>query len=230
MQKLKVAVIREELVALTGDYKEAVILNQFIYWSERVKDVDKFILEEKERALNEGIEINVALQNGWIYKKAEELAEEVMMNIAPNTMRRYIKKLVDKGYIMERRNPIYKWDRTLQYRVELLAIQDALKEIGYTLQGYKVELRESKAAKQRNELAKQMNRMINQTDGNGAAIPETTIKDYNKEATFRTKPLNAPAQQVEAVEVKDLFKQVGDILSGRADVAGGGGPAFSLEA
>jgi hypothetical protein len=50
MRKLKRVVIKEELVALTGDIIEAIILNQFLYWSERVEDFDKFIMEEKETA------------------------------------------------------------------------------------------------------------------------------------------------------------------------------------
>lgn len=47
--KLKRVVIKEELVALTGDAISALVLNQFIYWSERRHDFDKFIKEERER-------------------------------------------------------------------------------------------------------------------------------------------------------------------------------------
>ena len=54
LQKLKRVVIKEELVVLTGDIFKAVILNQFLYWSERVKDFDKFISEEKVRAERHG--------------------------------------------------------------------------------------------------------------------------------------------------------------------------------
>jgi len=41
MEALKRIVIKEELVVLTGDYRKAILLNQFLYWSERVKDFDK---------------------------------------------------------------------------------------------------------------------------------------------------------------------------------------------
>ena len=58
-KKLKRVVIKEELFALTGDFKEAIILNQFIYWSERIRDFDKldadivdFNLEELAYELN----------------------------------------------------------------------------------------------------------------------------------------------------------------------------------
>ena len=43
MEKIKKVVLREDLLAITGDFRKAIILNQFIYWSERVSDADKFI-------------------------------------------------------------------------------------------------------------------------------------------------------------------------------------------
>jgi len=52
--RLKRVVIKEELVALTGDYIKAILLNQFLYWSERVEDFDLFILEEQQRARDIG--------------------------------------------------------------------------------------------------------------------------------------------------------------------------------
>ena len=52
--KIKKAVIREDLLSITNDYRKAIILNQFIYWSERVSDADKFIKKENEIAKNNG--------------------------------------------------------------------------------------------------------------------------------------------------------------------------------
>ena len=48
MNKLKRVVIKQELVELTGDYRPALILNQFIYWTERMKDTDKYIPPPKK--------------------------------------------------------------------------------------------------------------------------------------------------------------------------------------
>ena len=114
--KIKKAVIREDLLSITNDYRKAIILNQFIYWSERVSDADKFIKKENEIAKNNGEEER-ELFYGWIYKTAEELADEVMLGLSASQIRRYISELVDMGYISKRNNPKYKWDRTLQYRV-----------------------------------------------------------------------------------------------------------------
>ena len=135
---LKRVVIKEELVELTGDYRPAIILNQFIYWTERMKDTDKYIQEETERALKEDIEINIESSKGWIYKTSEELNEEIMLNMSNATIRKYIKQLIEKGYIQERRNPKYKWDKTMQYRVDIYKIQLDLAKLGYALEGYKL--------------------------------------------------------------------------------------------
>ena len=135
--KLKRAVIKEELVALTGDFIKAVLLQQFIYWSERIRDFDQFIMEETARAEQYGREIRIDLTNGWIYKKATELAEETMLGLKETAMRTHISYLVDKGWLSRRRNPDEKWDKTFQYRVNLIKIQVDLFKLGYVLEGYK---------------------------------------------------------------------------------------------
>src|SRR5437764_2707614 len=95
MSKLKRAIIKEELLTLTGDFKKAVILNQMIYWSERVADFDRFIEEEKKRASyamgtdeRQQAELTerLPLSQGWIYKSAEELSEETMLGLSRSNM------------------------------------------------------------------------------------------------------------------------------------------------
>lgn len=140
MEKLKRVIIKEELVALTGNFVKAILLNQFIYWSERVKDFDKFIEEEKRRAEKEGEEVNIEYSNGWIYKTSEELSEETMVGLSPQTVRRYLKELIDNEWIYERNNPQYKWDRTKQYRVNIVKIQKDLRKLGYSLEGYPLNI------------------------------------------------------------------------------------------
>ena len=140
---LKRAIVKEEFVALTGDLEKAIVLNQFIYWSERIGDFDNFIQEEQERNEKEGIDpINLELQNGWIYKDMDELKEEVMFTSSVSTMGRKLKELVEEGWIDRRNNPKYKWDKRYQYRVNLLKVIKDLFEIGYTLQDYKIDMME----------------------------------------------------------------------------------------
>lgn len=131
-QPLKVAVIREEFVALTGNPFQAVVLNQFLYWFQRVNDFDQFLQEEQKRKP----ECQVSLRHGWIYKKAGELAEETLLCVSDVTMRRIITRLVQKGWIDERSNPGRGSDRTLQYRPNLIRIQEDLYRLGYALPGF----------------------------------------------------------------------------------------------
>ena len=136
MEALKRIVIKEELVALTGDYRKAIILNQFLYWTERVKDFDKFIIEEKIRYELNGEESKIQLRNGWIYKTSEELSEETMLGLSKSNIRLHIKSLIESGWIDERTNPNFKWDKTMQYRVNIVKLQEDLYKLGYALEGY----------------------------------------------------------------------------------------------
>lgn len=176
MQKLKRVVIKEELVALTGDAIKAVLLNQFIYWSERIRDFDRFITEEKVRAEAHGESITMPPAQGWIYKSAEELADETMLGMADTTIRRHLKSLIEMGYLEERRNPRYQWDRTMQYRVNLVKIQKDLLDLGFPLEGYTIVLPSCKT-QDRNCTAQDGDCKTQvQSSQNAGAIPETTTE------------------------------------------------------
>jgi len=125
----QVSVIRREFVALTGDPFSAVILNQLLYWTQRVRDFD--LLLQEERTFRP--DCNVPPRHGWIYKTAQDLIEETMLGISPPTMRKYLKLLIDQGWIDERAHPIDKWNKTTQYRVNLRKLQEDLMAIGYKL-------------------------------------------------------------------------------------------------
>lgn len=200
MKKLKRVVLKEELVALTGDFKLAIVLNQLIYWSERRVDADQFLKEEQERInkyANTGEEaekkietLNEAYAHGWIYKKAEELAEDCMIGLSKSTMTRILKTLVENGWIDERANPKYKWDRTKQFRVNLIKIQQDLNKLGYALEGYSLELLENNMFQ--NETSRnyceiptfqnETSQTQNETSEfqNETAIPEITTEITNK--------------------------------------------------
>lgn len=132
--KLKRVVIKEELVELTGNYKLALVLNQLLYWTERVgpKRYNLFAKEEKNR----NIEDTDNLKGGWVYKKAEEIADELMIGVTPKTARNWLKELEDQDYILSRKNPKQKWNHTKEYRVNLLKIQSDLQDLGFNLEGY----------------------------------------------------------------------------------------------
>ena len=184
--KIKKSVIREDLLAITGDYRKAIILNQFIYWSERVADADKFIERENEIAQSNGEETR-ELFYGWIYKSADEMADEIMLGLSASQVRKYICSLVEMGYLSKRNNPKYKWDRTLQYRVNLVKIAKDLKKNGYPLSDYKITIPDDELLNAR-QCAFNDSQNRNQTHSDNEAIPEitteTTInRNYNPETT-----------------------------------------------
>lgn len=197
---LKRAVIKEELVELTGDMTKAVLLNQFIYWSERIRDFDKFIDEEVERMKNNEQDPEIEKQYGWIYKTAEELSEETMLGVTPRTVRRHLSELVESEWLEERRNPKYKWDRTLQYRVDIKKIQSDLLEIGYFLEGYRVNLSERlilcNGQKGRFEETKKTVQEVE----NVRTIPEST--------TEITKEIKNSDSDSSEIELEEQFEQL----------------------
>lgn len=108
---MKRIVLKEELAAITGDYKLAMVLNQMMYWSERTKEA-----------------------SGWVYKSGEELSEEMLMHVSGYSMRTYLKKLVTLGFLEERCNPLMKWDKTKQYRVNAAAVREAVIRAGFSVE------------------------------------------------------------------------------------------------
>ena len=131
-RKLHRVVIKEELVALTGDWRKALILNQLLYWSERTRDFDKFLAEERERDPDASVE----LTHGWIYKAAGELCKELMIGVSDASILRDLDALIEAGWLDRRHNPHHKWDRTWQYRPNILNIQIDLHDLGYALDDY----------------------------------------------------------------------------------------------
>lgn len=176
--KIKKAVIREDLLSITKDYRKAILLNQFIYWAERVSDADKFIEKENEIAKNNG-EVERELFYGWIYKTAEELADEVMLGLSASQIRRYINDLVDLGYLSKRNNPKYKWDRTLQYRVNLVNIAKDLKKNGFPLSDYKIDIPDDENTNA-HPCAINSEPEENQSQSGECAVPEITSENTNR--------------------------------------------------
>lgn len=134
----KVVVLREEFVALTQEPLVAIVLGQLLYWTQRVKDFDLFLKEEK--FFNP--DCKAVLRHGWIYKTANDLIEETMICVDRTTMRRYLKTLMDRGWLEERSHPTHRWDKTSQYRLNLRKLQEDLLPLGFELPGIDLLLRQ----------------------------------------------------------------------------------------
>lgn len=135
LHRQRVVVVRECLWHLVGeDFHAAAILGQMTYWTLRTRDIDEYLCEEAERMAQEGRTANVGPTCGWIYKSAEELSEELLGLCSRQTVARRLDDLVEAGLIERRHNPDHKWDRTLQYRPNLEAIEQGLRELSYSLE------------------------------------------------------------------------------------------------
>ena len=228
MKPLKRVVIKEELVALTGDFRPAIILNQFIYWIERMKDTDRYILEEKERASKEQLEVSIDESNGWIYKTAEELNEELMVGMSKATIGKYINQLVEAGYLAKRNNPKYKWDKTLQYRVDLVKVQKDLAKLGYALEGYKllpnieivdvdVEVKENKKASSTaiDEASNNIKSSTSINNLSNKSIPQKDKKNTKKNKTLKNKFNDGTNNHFENYEPKELENLLNESQKGK---------------
>lgn len=215
-RKLKRAVIKEEYIAITGDFQKAVILNQFIYWAERVKDFDLFIQQENERAAQNGLPVQ-DMTCGWMYKTAQELSDETMLGLSNSNMRVHIKALMEKGFISERNNPKYKWDRTKQYRVNLLEIMDALQSHGYKLENYTIENRCSKSDFPISETENRNFILENYNAQNETAIPEITTTEITTEITNKKerKKENSYDEILNTVENEELRETFAEFIKMR---------------
>ena len=199
MKREKIVVLREGLLALTGNVNAAIILNQFIYWAECKTESDAMYAREIEAYEKEYGDVNFKPSFGWIYKSSVELADETMLGLSPASMRKFIKQLVDAGFLAERRNPKFKWDRTMQYNVNLKLIQQELQKIGFALSGYKFNIDDiakkdynsnMEDEKNENPFLKNKNQNSeskNQNTKNSKAIPEITTKitKEDKEREYR---------------------------------------------
>ncbi len=127
-QKPGPCIIQGELVALTGDPRTAAILGQLLYWSQQVNDFDLF-LEEEGNAYSK----DHAFEHGWFHRPVLALMEETMLRVTIVTFRRYLRFLVDRGWVQTRLNPQNKWTGGRQYRVNLKKLNHDLQKKGYSL-------------------------------------------------------------------------------------------------
>jgi hypothetical protein len=144
VQELQRVVIKEELYMLTGNHYEAALLNNLIFWHGIVEKTDKNIerriiaLEEKGAKQKQINSQKDKLRNGWFYKTAEEITNELMGWGSNAKVTRAMKRFVEQGWIEKGNNPDpkKKWDRTSWYKMNIDNIARDLHNLGYALDGY----------------------------------------------------------------------------------------------
>ena len=187
--KLKKIILREDLFAITKETYTAIILGRFIYWLDKTKDFDDYIEEERQRGKVLGKEIDFPLTNGWIYKKADDIIEECMLDISKTTTMRIIDKLIKAGYLKQRTNPRFKFDKVYQYRVDIIKVCEDIKSLGYSVDEYRYLLKRQINNDETSEVQNETSEVQNET-----AIPYITSsyitnndKEKEKDKSFSTK-------------------------------------------
>ena len=238
-KNLKSVVLREEFSMLTGHYIRALALNQFIYWETYTKDAELYREEEKQRFHNENESNGELPKYGWIYKTAKDLAGELLLSVHETTIRRHLKFLEERGYLFKRTNSRYKWDKTYQYRVNLVKVVKDLERLGYPIKHYEwftssedhkenprsdqdhSSGKESTGSKRR-DIVSDMHDAVSGVHDAGSkmlhagAIPEITTKiTSNKEDEEAPRSLNNQAIEESVNEIAKHFKE----LSGKKYVS-----------
>ena len=145
-RKLKRVVIKEELVALTGDVLDAIILDKFIDWTDSMYGLDELLEEKQKNSQTNSEDQNNFLEGvktkGWICKNASWITDELLLAVTKETLRNHLFALTQEQkdkkenitripLLEERNNPTNKWDKTLQYRIKIREIDSELKRLGY---------------------------------------------------------------------------------------------------
>jgi hypothetical protein len=125
-------------MALTQDIGQALVLSQMLYWTDRIDDFNELILEENKRLAEHG-QKQIEYLHGWIWKSARQMKEELFHAISEDAIQRAFVFLSEKGIFLKRRNPKFRYDRTMQYRVDLLVLRKMLKQIGIEFTDFQLD-------------------------------------------------------------------------------------------
>ena len=129
--------MREDMMALTQEVTQAMVLGQMLYWTKTLDKVNDWLFEENKRLAE--VELQQHEYNyGWIYKSAREMREDLMNAFSEDAIQRAFSALVTKGVLMKRHNPIVRYDRKLQYRIDIVFLRRLLKDRGYEMTDFQL--------------------------------------------------------------------------------------------
>lgn len=123
---MKVAVLHEDYLQITeGDHCAAILLKVFEYYTNAYSAKNAQAEYENALAVEAG-EPPTQTADLWIYKSQAELSDAMLGMFGEKRIRQAVAYLEERGFIETRRNPKYKFDAKLQYRLNTKAVQAAL--------------------------------------------------------------------------------------------------------
>jgi hypothetical protein len=135
--RMKKAVLREDLMVLTKDLTQSMVLGQMLYWTKTLDKVNDWLFEENKR-LAESDLAQHEYNYGWIWKSAREMREDLMCAFSEDAIQRAFNALTARGLLMKRNNPSLRYDRKLHYRVDLILLRRMLKDCGYMMTDFQL--------------------------------------------------------------------------------------------
>jgi len=129
---MKKAVLREDMMAVTNDLTQAMVLGQMLYWTKTLDKLNDWLFEENKRLAESDLPQH-SYNYGWIWKSAKEMREDLMFAFSEDSIRRAFTALVNKGVFMKRNNPYVGYDRKLHYRIDLVFLRRLLKDSGFEM-------------------------------------------------------------------------------------------------
>tara|TARA_A100000171_G_scaffold52948_2_gene74507 strand:- start:4057 stop:4581 length:525 start_codon:yes stop_codon:yes gene_type:complete len=131
------SIVNEALMALTRNTSQALLLNQFLYWTRRCYEFDEMLMAENYcRKMSKRLPVNITPRDGWFTITLARLAEEAMLVLSKESLQGFIKILVQRGWVeqklFERESP----DQKYYYRVNLYQLEMDLGKLGHEIPGF----------------------------------------------------------------------------------------------
>lgn len=123
----QLVIIRHDyLVICNGDHCTAAILNVFEHWTNIKRAMMDQAAAENELAEKAG-KPRTADIDEWIYMSQPKLQKNELLGLfGEKKVAAGLAILIEKGYLETRNNPRFTWDRTIQYRLNVQKVIDAL--------------------------------------------------------------------------------------------------------
>jgi hypothetical protein len=134
---MKKAVLREDLMVLTGDLCQSMVLGQMIYWTKTLDKINDWLFEENKR-LADSDQPQHDYNYGWIWKSAKEMRTDLFNSFSEDAIQRAFTALTNRGVLMKRNNPYLRYDRKLHYRVDLVLLRRLLRECGFEMTDFQL--------------------------------------------------------------------------------------------
>lgn len=216
--QIKKAVLREDLMKLTDDVVQAMVLGQMIYWTKTLDRVNDWLFEENKRLAEADLPQH-EYNYGWIWKSAREMRDDLMGAFSEDAIQRAFTNLAKRGILMKRNNPYVKYDRKLHYRIDLVLLRRLLLDMGFEMLDFQLASIPQEAVSIPHG-AESMPQCA-------GTITEIIIENTNKELPLTPSKGEVESSAMASRSTGDLFNETANAENGATAQAGKADALFS---